>query len=170
MRLRIGCWRSRDAGPGRGRKQRRRPVADAAGRSCDNVRPERQLRKHHAAPSLLIGHWLGVDAINQVATPRRDTPAVVRIVWTDLEHLRVLDTDRLSGLGLEPVLTTSELAEYLGLQVQAIYDLRTDGRGPSGIRVGREIRYRASDVRRSAGDGLHQGVQYGECVVGRLGD
>ncbi|TFD20549.1 AlpA family transcriptional regulator [Cryobacterium sp. TMT2-23] len=66
-----------------------------------------------------------------------------------------MDTERLTGLGLEPVLTTSELAEYLGLQVQAIYDLRTDGRGPSGIRVGREIRYRASDVRRWL-DGLHE--------------
>ncbi|WP_369125164.1 MULTISPECIES: helix-turn-helix domain-containing protein [unclassified Cryobacterium] len=44
-----------------------------------------------------------------------------------------MDTERLFGLGLEPVLTTSELAEYLGVHVQAIYDLRTDGRGPSGI-------------------------------------
>ncbi|TFC83823.1 DNA-binding protein [Cryobacterium sinapicolor] len=66
-----------------------------------------------------------------------------------------MDTERLTGLGLEPVLTTSELAEYLGLQVQAMYDLRTDGRGPSGIRVGREIRYRASDVLRWL-DGLHE--------------
>ncbi len=60
----------------------------------------------------------------------------VRVVWDDLEHLRVMDTEKLLGLGLEPVLTTSELAEYVGVQVQAIYDLRTDGRGPSGIRVG----------------------------------
>lgn len=57
-----------------------------------------------------------------------------------------MNTERLSGLGLDPVLTTSELAEYLGVHVQAIYDLRADGRGPSGIRVGREIRYRVSDV------------------------
>ena len=70
----------------------------------------------------------------------------VRVVWDDLEHLRVMNSERLFGLGLEPVLTTSELAEYLGVQVQAIYDMRTDGRGPSGIRVGREIRYRVSDV------------------------
>ena len=28
------------------------------------------------------------------------------------------------------MLTTSELAEYLGVQAQAIYDLRADGRGP----------------------------------------
>lgn len=38
------------------------------------------------------------------------------------------------------MLTTSELAEYLGVRAQAIYDSRADGRGPSGIRVGREIR------------------------------
>ncbi|MDJ0348428.1 helix-turn-helix domain-containing protein [Cryobacterium sp. PH29-G1] len=66
-----------------------------------------------------------------------------------------MNSERLFGLGLEPVLTTSELAEYLGVQVQAIYDLRTDGRGPSGIRVGREIRYRVSDVRLWL-DGLHE--------------
>jgi len=57
-----------------------------------------------------------------------------------------MDTQQLSNLGLEPVLTTSELAAYLGVNVQAIYDLRNDGRGPSGFRVGREIRYRVSDV------------------------
>jgi excisionase family DNA binding protein len=79
----------------------------------------------------------------------------VRSIWGRLEHLRVMDTQRLSGLGLEPVLTTKELAEYVGVQVQAIYDLRTDGRGPSGIRVGREIRYRISDVLRWL-DGLHE--------------
>lgn len=78
-----------------------------------------------------------------------------RFIWDGLEHLGVMNTERLSGLGLEPVLTTSELAEYLGVHVQAIYDLRADGRGPSGIRVGREIRYRVSDV---VGwlDGLHE--------------
>ena len=78
-----------------------------------------------------------------------------RFVWGDLEHLWVMDTERFLGLGLEPVLTTSELAEYLGVHVQAIYDLRTDGRGPSGIRVGREIRYRVSDVRHWL-DNLHE--------------
>lgn len=44
-----------------------------------------------------------------------------------------MDTERLFGLGLKPALTTSELAEYLGVNEQAIYDLPTDGRGPSGI-------------------------------------
>jgi excisionase family DNA binding protein len=66
-----------------------------------------------------------------------------------------MDSERHCGLGLEPVLTTSELAEYLGVQAQAIYNLRTDGRGPSGIQVGREIRYRVSDVVRWL-DALHE--------------
>lgn len=79
----------------------------------------------------------------------------VRLGWGELEHLQDMDNERLSGLGLEPVVTTSELAEYLGVHVQAIYDLRNNGRGPSGIRVGREIRYRVSDVRRWL-DGLHE--------------
>ncbi|WP_139417251.1 helix-turn-helix transcriptional regulator [Agromyces laixinhei] len=57
-----------------------------------------------------------------------------------------MNAERLTAIGLEPVLTTCELAEYLGVQVQAIYDLRAHGRGPSGIRVGREIRFRVSDV------------------------
>ena len=81
--------------------------------------------------------------------------ARVRPSWAGLEHLWGMDTEQFSGLGLEPVLTTSELAEYLGVQVQTIYDLRTDGRGPSGMRVGREIRYRVSDILRWL-DGLHE--------------
>ncbi len=71
---------------------------------------------------------------------RQKVHVPIRFIWGALGHLRVMDIQRLSGLGLEPLITTSELAEYLGVHVQAIYDLRTDGRGPSGIRVGREIR------------------------------
>ena len=37
-------------------------------------------------------------------------------------------------------LTGSELADYLGVNVQAIYDLRCNRRGPAGIRAGRELR------------------------------
>ena len=39
-----------------------------------------------------------------------------RLVWDVLGHLCVMDSERISGLGLEPMLTTSELAEYLGVQ------------------------------------------------------
>lgn len=79
-----------------------------------------------------------------------------RSAWGWRGHLPSMDTNRLTELGLEPMLTTSELAEYLGVNVQAIYDLRADGRGPTGVRVGRELRYRASDVRTWL-EGLHEG-------------
>ncbi|TSD53670.1 helix-turn-helix transcriptional regulator [Aeromicrobium piscarium] len=49
-------------------------------------------------------------------------------------------------IGLEPVLTTSELAAHLGVPVQTIHDLRHGGRGPRGFRIGRELRYRVSEV------------------------
>ena len=39
--------------------------------------------------------------------------------------------------------------------MQAIYDLRANGRGPSGFRVGREICFRVSDVVRWL-DELHE--------------
>ncbi|GAA1817925.1 helix-turn-helix domain-containing protein [Agromyces neolithicus] len=71
-----------------------------------------------------------------------------------------MDTERFSGLGLEPILTTSELADYLGVHVQAIYDLRAAGRGPAGIHVGREIRYRVSEVL-SWMDELHDPIPAG---------
>lgn len=47
---------------------------------------------------------------------------------------------------LEPVLTTSELAAHLRVPVQTIHDLRHAHRGPRGFRVGREMRYRLSEV------------------------
>ena len=70
-----------------------------------------------------------------------------RFVWVRLDHLVSMNREQLAELGLERMLTTSELADYLGVKVQAIYDLRADGRGPAGIPIGRELRYRVSDVR-----------------------
>jgi len=62
--------------------------------------------------------------------PLREAFDSSRFAWGELGHLRVMETKSLfgHGLGLEPVLTTSELADYLGVHVQAIYDLRTLGR------------------------------------------
>ncbi|MFU8945483.1 helix-turn-helix transcriptional regulator [Mycetocola zhadangensis] len=48
--------------------------------------------------------------------------------------------------GLERLISTRELAEYLGVAPQAIYDLRTAGRGPRAVHVGRELRYRVSEI------------------------
>ena len=45
-----------------------------------------------------------------------------------------------------PSCTLSELAAHLGVSVQTLYDLRSQGRGPRGFRVGRELRFRVSEV------------------------
>jgi excisionase family DNA binding protein len=47
---------------------------------------------------------------------------------------------------LDTVLSLSELAARLGVSVQTIYDLRSQGRGPRGFRVGRELRFRAGEI------------------------
>ncbi len=68
-----------------------------------------------------------------------------RVGWGALAHLSLMDTFD-APTGLEPVLTTSQLAAHLGVSPQAIHDLRHLGRGPRGFRVGRELRYRVSAV------------------------
>jgi excisionase family DNA binding protein len=47
---------------------------------------------------------------------------------------------------LAPVVTLSQLAAQLGVTVQTLYDLRSQGRGPRGFRVGRELRFRVSEI------------------------
>jgi len=46
----------------------------------------------------------------------------------------------------ESILTLSELAARLGVTAQTIYDLRSQGRGPRGFRIGRQLKFRASEV------------------------
>jgi hypothetical protein len=47
---------------------------------------------------------------------------------------------------LGPVLTLSQLAAQLGVTVKTLYDLRSQGRGPRGFCVGRELRFRVTEV------------------------
>lgn len=54
------------------------------------------------------------------------------------------DTNPLSVL--DPLVTITELAEYLGVPVKTIYEWRQSGRGPVGIRIGRHLKFRLSDV------------------------
>lgn len=48
--------------------------------------------------------------------------------------------------GLEPLLTTQELAAYLAVPIATLYAWRWRGEGPPGFRVGRYLRYRLCDV------------------------
>ena len=68
-----------------------------------------------------------------------------RRVWRQLAHLSCMSD--FSADGLERMLTTSELADYLHVSRQVIYDLRHDGHGPRGIHVGKELRYSVSEIR-----------------------
>jgi excisionase family DNA binding protein len=57
-----------------------------------------------------------------------------------------MTTTTSSETALGPVLTLSQLAAQLGVTVQTLYDLRSQGRGTRGFRVGRELRFRVSEV------------------------
>ena len=46
----------------------------------------------------------------------------------------------------EELLSPVELAETLGLSVRTVYNWRVRKVGPPGMRVGRHVRYRKSDV------------------------
>lgn len=46
----------------------------------------------------------------------------------------------------EAALSVQELAALLHVRAQTIYDLRSQGRGPVGFRVGRHLRFRTSEI------------------------
>ena len=77
-----------------------------------------------------------------------------RALAVGLAHLVVMDTkepnpqfaDRSQVTLIEQVLSLTELCAHLHVSAQTIYDLRSQGRGPRGFRVGRELRFRVSEV------------------------
>lgn len=54
------------------------------------------------------------------------------------------NSDTTAPLG--QVVTLSELCAHLHVPIQTLYDLRSQGRGPRGFRVGRELRFRAGEI------------------------
>jgi excisionase family DNA binding protein len=44
--------------------------------------------------------------------------------------------------------TVQDVADYLGVPVKTLYDWRAKGYGPPGKKVGRYLRFDASEVRR----------------------
>ena len=61
-------------------------------------------------------------------------------------HLVVMKTETNPLSELDPLVTITELAEYLGVPVKTIYEWRQTGRGPVGIRIGRHLKFRLGDV------------------------
>jgi excisionase family DNA binding protein len=47
---------------------------------------------------------------------------------------------------VDPLWSLPEVAKYLGIPEKTIYVWRTRNTGPRGIRVGRHVRFRRSDV------------------------
>lgn len=47
---------------------------------------------------------------------------------------------------IDQLLSPAELADYLSIPVQTIYQWRHRGDGPPGYRVGRHVRYRWTDI------------------------
>ena len=61
-------------------------------------------------------------------------------------HLVGMKTETNPLSVLDPLVTITELAEYLGVPVKTIYEWRQTGRGPVGLRIGRHVKFRISDV------------------------
>lgn len=57
-----------------------------------------------------------------------------------------MDAGQMESRGLDPLMSVDELAEYLGVPVRTVYDWRTTGHGPRGIRIGRHLKYSVPDV------------------------
>jgi excisionase family DNA binding protein len=53
---------------------------------------------------------------------------------------------RSKDTALPVLLSVKQLADYLDIPVSTIYAWRTQGKGPRGFRVGKQVRYRTSDV------------------------
>lgn len=49
-------------------------------------------------------------------------------------------------MAADRLLTSQEVADYLGVPVQTLYGWRMKGTGPRGIKIGKHVRYRRADV------------------------
>ena len=55
--------------------------------------------------------------------------------------------DQSRGVHMERLLSVEEVAEFLGVPINTLYQWRHKGTGPTAFRVGRFLRYDAADVR-----------------------
>ncbi len=58
-------------------------------------------------------------------------------------HLGVMD---INELGLEPLIGVEELAGYLGVPIQTIYDWRCAGTAPRAFKFGKRLKFAVPDV------------------------
>lgn len=75
---------------------------------------------------------LSIQTLAQLALPR---------------NYRAMTTATTQGdTRLPELLSLRELAEYLGVPPSSVYYWRTQGKGPPGFQIGKQLRFRAADV------------------------
>lgn len=47
---------------------------------------------------------------------------------------------------MSKLMTITDLSDYLGIPVNTLYQWRSKGYGPRGVRMGKYVRYRPQDV------------------------
>lgn len=47
---------------------------------------------------------------------------------------------------MQKLMTINDVAEYLGIPRNTLYQWRTKGYGPRGVRMGKYVRYRPDDI------------------------
>lgn len=47
---------------------------------------------------------------------------------------------------MAPLMSIHDVSDHLGIPVGTLYQWRTRGKGPKGLRMGRYVRYRPEDV------------------------
>lgn len=96
------------------------------------------------------GFDLGVSAVD---LGRRRTTSVTGVHLWCMKTTQNLSTttadhgdDNVIHGAFEASYSVKDMADDLHVSVQTIYDLRTQGRGPVGFRVGRCLRFRRSEI------------------------
>lgn len=77
---------------------------------------------------------------------RPSAVGLAHLLVMDAKATRSTDPDRPQLQLIEQCLSLTELCAHLQVSAQTIYDLRSQGRGPRGFRVGRELRFRISEI------------------------
>ena len=99
------------------------------------------------SPHLLRTYGLVWSHPSGFLDPYRPSPVgLAHLLVMDAKTATTPDPDRASLRLVEQVLSLSELCAHLHVNAQTIYDLRSQGRGPRGFRVGRELRFRVSEI------------------------
>lgn len=63
-----------------------------------------------------------------------------------------------SPCDLDPLLTPAQVGNYLGVPLGTLANWRYQGRGPTYVRLGRHVRYRAQDITAWIDDLADRGV------------